>query len=848
MAKKEKKEKPATGLWDKITDSDFQQEGNIDDVDVGDYNTGTMGLFAFNVNCARQLPTLEDSLIPVQRRILWVAYLMKAYKNNKVKSASLIGQTLNYHPHGNASIYMSMVNMAQPFKKGAPIMRGYGNFGSICDPNTVGADRYTEASISDYGYECFFSEFDPDCIEMQPNATRSADEPVYLPSKFPNILIEGVSGLGYGFNSSIPPYNINDVLEVTKKLILDPEDPEIDILPDPPVDGCEIVFNEGLKSIAETGSGSLTMRAHIEIEEDTNKYVFHIRSIPWLADMQNIGEQIVQQCKAGNLSFHDKSDRTRALAKKSKDEFQKHDIDYCLYLHKAYDPLKEKAKLYKLTDLQKTISVQFWAVTDGVNVNHYNIRTLLLAWIDNRREYIRRLLNKKVSKINARITILETLIKLTEKTNLERVIKIIKGSSQESAEDQLMKLYGMNSFIAHKVVDMPLRAFTGDMHQKYIEERDELAKELKKIMGMIYSEKKIDELIISDLDDLKKYAPPKRYCTIIREGKEEAISDTEHIMVFTKKGFYKKLPTVMNSRVKGYGAMAHGDYPILATRCKNLENIILFDSTGRFSIVPVHEFDNTIPSNTGNRVYDVTKLQGEIITVDHEETAADSKLIYSDFGLVSYIVTLTKSGYLKRTSLEEYRNIKQPKSVRCVKLLKENDSLVAASRLMCYPEEESTKKKPKVRLAPSDLLVYTKKGHFTIVKNQDIPVISRDSQGNRCFNLEEDDSCVGFCILPQACEYVACIMDNGYVKKIAVEEFGDLTKKRVSSYITTMDDKTSLYTVIPINPKSVITVATKNGSQDLSFDEIPTMSRKAKGRKLLSLGGDNIIYVGVTEP
>ena len=157
MAKKEKKEKPATGLWDKITDSDFQQEGNIDDVDVGDYNTGTMGLFAFNVNCARQLPALEDSLIPVQRRILWVAYLMKAYKNNKVKSASLIGQTLNYHPHGNASIYMSMVNMAQPFKKGAPIMRGYGNFGSICDPNTVGADRYTEASISDYGYECFFS-------------------------------------------------------------------------------------------------------------------------------------------------------------------------------------------------------------------------------------------------------------------------------------------------------------------------------------------------------------------------------------------------------------------------------------------------------------------------------------------------------------------------------------------------------------------------------------------------------------------------------------------------------------------------------------------------------------------
>lgn len=844
MAKKDTNK--AVGLWDKITDADFQNESNIDDVDIGEYNTGTMGLFAFNVNCARQLPALEDSLIPVQRRILWVAYLMKAFKNSKVKSASLIGQTLNYHPHGNASIYMSMVNMAQPFKKGAPIIRGYGNFGSICDPNTVGADRYTEAAISDYGYECFFSEFDPDCIEMQPNATRSADEPVYLPSKFPNILIEGVSGLGYGFNSSIPPYNINDVIAVTKRLIKDPEDPDINIFPDPPVDGCEIIYNEGLKSIANTGSGSLTMRAHIDIEEDGNKYIFHIRSVPWLADMQNIGEQIVQQCKEGNLSFHDKSDRTRALAKKSKDEFQKHDIDYCLYLHKAYDPLKEKAKLYKLTDLQKTISVQFWAVTDGVNVNHYNIRTLLLAWIDNRREYIRRLLNKKVSKINSRITILDTLIQLTEKTNLEKVIKIIKGSSQESAESQLMKLYGMNSFIAHKVVDMPLRSFTGDMHTKYISERDDLAKELKRIMDMIYSEKKIDELILDDLDDAKKYAPKKRYCKIIRDGQDEEISDTEHIMVFTKKGYYKKLPTVMSSRVKGYGAMIHGDYPILASKCKNLENIILFDSTGRFSIIPVHEFQNTIPSNTGNRIYDVSKLQGEIINVDHEETVEDSKLILSDYGLESYVLTLTKSGYLKRTSLEEYRNIKQPKGVRCVKLLKENDSLVATARLMCYPKEKPAKKS-KVKLIPPNILVYTKKGQFTIVKNEDIPIIGRDSQGNRCMNLEDGDSCVGFCILPNKCKYVTCIMDNGYVKKIPVEEFGDLTKKRASSYITMMDEKTSLYSVVPVNEKTVITVATKNGAQDLTFEDTPTMSRRAKGKKLLTLGGDNIIYVGTSE-
>ena len=842
MAKKN--EKLAAGLWDDVTSADFESEANIDDVDVGEFNTEEMGLFAFNINCARQLPAIEDSLIPVQRRVLWVMYLMKAYKGNQTKCAGITGKAMDYHPHGDASIYQTMVGMAQPFKRGVPFLRGYGNFGTIIAPNQVGASRYTEACISDYGYECFFEDFDYDCVPMQPNAIQTADEPVYLPSKFPNILLEGAPGLGYGFSTCIPPYYIGDVIDLTKRLLKDPEDPDIYLVPDPPCDGCEIVWDKSLNEICDTGTGVLTMRAHIDIEDKGPNYVLRIRSVPWLTSLEDIIKDIGDLCSAGQLPFKDKSDMSRPLARKKPTDPIKHDIDYRLILNKAFDPLKAKQDLYRLTDLQKSISIQFWAVSDGVEVQRYNMRTLVLSWIETRREYIRRLLNKRLARLTARMDLLAVLIKLTEKTNLDKVVKIIKNARGDVAEQALMDQYGMSSYHAHQVIDMPLRKFTAEMHEEYSKEYAQVSLEIQTIMDTIKSSKKIDEKIIEDLDDLKKYCPPHRYCSVVDNSNDQAVSDTEHILVFTKKGNYKKLPSDLKS--KGFGTFGFGDYPIRALKCRNMENVVIHDTTGRFSIVPVHEFENTAANNPGNKTFQVTKLQGEIVGVDNEQRQPETDLLMSDYGLVAYIMTLTRSGFIKKTPLSEFQGLKHPKAVRGVRLLKTNDSLVCAERLLSYPNDGKKRKAPKVKMDPPNVLVYTRDGMFTIIDNDDIPIIGRDTQGIRCIDLQGDDYCVGCCLFPPAAKYALVVTNKGLMKIVEADDLNGY-RKRKSTYLLQIAEGDSLYCVLPIREGDEIHIGTKSRDNVIQFADVPVMARRAKGKKVISLGTENIINIRIEQ-
>ena len=832
------------GLWDKVNEESFTDEKNIETVDVGEYNKDEMGYFAFNINCARQLPALEDSLIPVQRRVMWVAYLMKAYQKRKVKCATLAGQTMNYHPHADSSIYSTIVNMAQPFKKGAPLFKGIGNFGTIIDPVNVGAPRYTETYISDYAYECFFDDLDQDCMEMVPNAVRDAMEPVYLPTKFPNILIEGVSGIGIGFNAVIPPFNINDVIKLTKRLIVDPADPDIIIYPDPPCDGCDIVMTDDLRTICEDGSGSLAMRAHIDVENAGQNFIFPIRSVPWLVALSDVEAKIADLCAKGDLKFKDMADYSRPLLKKKSDDFQKHEIDIRLTLNKAYDPLKELDKLYKLTELQKSFSVRFWAVHEGIKVDKFNIRSLTLGWIDTRREYLRRLLNKKITKINARLTLLSVLIRLTEKTNLEKTISTIKKASSEKVEDSLMREYGITSYLAHRIIDMPLRAFTLDMHQKYADEYDGLEKELKHIMKLIQSEKNIDELILEDLDELKKYAPAHRYCNLVELSGSSNISDTEHIVVFSHAGYYKKLPIELDSRVKGYGQFVRGDYPVQAIKCRNLENLIIYDTTGRFSIVPVHELESTTPSETGTLTRLVAKLTGEIVGVDFAESKTDEEYTERLTGLSTYVVTLSKFGFLKKTPMREFRDLRGSKAIKCAKLANQDDSIIDCQRLLC----ENPDKKAKVSAKqPPDLMIYTKRGNFTIVPNASISITGREAQGSACMNLDGGEYVQGMCILPPTASHVVVITDKGYIKILETKAFGDLSRHKAKTYLLSGEGAGDVIMVRPIKENDAVSLYVKNECIKFAFSDIPILSRFSKGKNLLPSGNDIILHVDVQQ-
>ena len=271
MAKKQSKKDKAESsrLWYDINESDFLAESeNIIDEEISSYDKQAMIYFSQNVNLLRHLPRLADSLKPVERRVLYAFYLNNALPNNKFrKSSRIVGDTMAWHPHSDASIYGTAVGMAQPWKNPVPLVEGDGNFGNDERPSGFAHMRYTDMRMSKYGYDCFFKDFDPDCIETVFNTASDENEPLSLPSKYPNILVNGGFGIATGNSFCIPTYSIPDIVRLTKRLLHNPEASDIYMMPDMPT-GCDIVDNGSLREICDTGNGTLKLRSTITIEDN----------------------------------------------------------------------------------------------------------------------------------------------------------------------------------------------------------------------------------------------------------------------------------------------------------------------------------------------------------------------------------------------------------------------------------------------------------------------------------------------------------------------------------------------------------------------------------------------------
>lgn len=823
MAKKEKK--LDRSIWGQVDVNEFENDDNIEDQDIGTYNLEKMSLFALNINCARQLPALEDSLKPVERRILYVMYQMGAYKGKKAKSSEILGACLRYHPHGDGSVYTTLCGMAQGFKRGQKLIRGIGNFGTIMDPSKCAHYRYTEAALSDYAYECFFEDYDQDCIEVKTAANMTDDEPVFIPGKFPNILVNGATSIAYGYNATIPPYNIQDIIDTTKTLIKNPKAKNIVIIPDIPT-GCDIVDTGSFPEICATGKGTLTMRSHIEIYDAGNNWVLKVSSIPWQSSLVKINQNILALAKSGEIPVKDVHDNSYPM-KNPRDKSEIINvIDYELVIDKAYDPINVRNKLYKKAGLQKTISVNFQVVQNGLQVRSYGLADLILQWIDTRREYLRRLYNKRYAKYNARMSLLNILIELTEKTNLQKTVKIIQSSDRDQVEANLVSIYGMNSFQAKRIADMPLRTFTKDAHEAYMKEAEDLHDKMEKLLEIVQSEKKIDKIIIDNLDDLKKYGTDRK-CRIVNidENNEAEISDTNHIIVFTKKGFVKKLPETSPGRTKTYGAFEAGDYPIKRLAINNRKTITIFDSNGKYSVMPVHEFTNTSHKDPGDRIFKIARLSGEVISAFESITDADANYVRDTMHNDIFIMTITKKGLIKKTPIEEFNSYKTLKGIRGLKL-KPDDALVTAFPLM----------------SSTNIMIYTKMGNYTYLCGKDIPQMAKDTQGVMSVTLGPGDEVQGFCVVPEKSDFIVVLTAKGCMKKIPMESVGLSKSRRDSAYLTYLQNGDTVFQCEAITSKDKIWVCTKTNYNEFDLNQIPDGSRRSKCVKMVPVAvGDNII-------
>ena len=841
-----KKQKSQNFLWDGITEKDFLDESdNIIDEEVGDYDKEAMIFFSQNVNLMRHLPRLADSLKPVERRGLYAIYKDKAFIGTKAKkSGVIVGDTMTWHPHGDGSIYGTLVGMAQPFINPVPYIAGDGNFGNDENSDGYAAMRYTEMLMSKYAQDCFFSDFDIDCIEKIHNTSKDDDEPIALPCKYPNMLVNGGFGIATGNQFCIPTYSIPDIIRVTKKLLKNPDTTDVYMIPDIPT-GCDIVDNGDLREICDTGHGTLKMRSDITIIENPKKpniWILRINNLPWMVNLNTVVDRLSELTKNGVLPIKDIENHSYAIRVKNPNggTMLKRQIKVDIIINKAHDPNKIKQKLYKMTQLEKPISVNFKVVTDALNIEMLNMRGLILAWINIRREYLRRRINKKISKLTARKLLLEILIVLTSKDNLEKTIKIIKNNDEEDIIKALMnnKQVEINSYQAEKIADMKLRAFSKDANDKYKKELSSVMAELKHYLSITKSPKIIDEIIEEQLDDLMKYHIERRSKVICEETDIE-ISDTDHFVVITKMGMIKKLAyqhgNMLKKKTPSLGVFKNQDYPTHGLVINNLDSIFAFDHLGRFSCVPLHEIDSHEPSQYGSNIYDIMKLNGEIVEVFQFLSPDIQSFIKDTLDADIFVVTLTADGYIKKTPITEFTKTRSQKNVLAMNI-RQGDSLVTGKIIL------------QTRKDTRGIMIYTKKGYFSYISIDNIPLQSKTASGLATIKLDADDACKGIAIIGDMDEYILAVTEKGCMKRCELDYLGQPGKRKASSYLAALDSTDAIAYVDTIESDTEITVCTRTSYQTFNSEDIPIKGRKAKCAKMISIPlGNSIISVGVSK-
>lgn len=836
MAKEKKVNRArANALWrDVDIAQDFDLgEDRAEDVDISDFNMPGMLRYSANVNYARHLMRLSDSLKPVERRILYTMKLHGLRPGRKEKSISVQGAVTKLHPHGGSSIYDTMINMAQYWKKQIPLISVDGAIGTEVSA-IYAADRYTEASISQYAWDCFFKDYDDDCVQTMFSTAGNMYEPVSLPSRYPNILINGGTGIAIGNAFTIPPFNVEEVVREVKKKLYQRDDSHVYLVPDFPT-GCDIIDDENaIKSICETGRGNLKVRAKTEIVDEGKHWAIRCTCLPWGTTQEAVVDSIVKHTKNSTLPVKDVQDRHEAIIEHG--EVVSH-VDLWILIDKAHDPYAVREKLFKKTKLEDTIAVNFKVVLEGLKLSgegEASLSYLINNWIDERREYKRRLLNKRISNLTARIELLKILIEMCSGTNLETTISIIKNSSDEDLSKNLIKKYGMSSYQADRIADMKTKAFTKSALARYKEDIKEAKQTLKECYDIVKSEKYIDDMISAELDELQKWYKPRKSQLINPENGKQMDTDTEYYLISTKRGGIKKIAreAVVRSN-RGFGKFTNGDYPTQVLRVRNMDSILFVDNFGKFSVIKAGDIDTLTLADLPGKSFTYTKLEGEIIAMQYFQGKSAAAWLKKNKAGNLYLVTLSRDGYAKKIELKDLISMtddgrKTIKNMRLTKL-RNHDFLAHADYY----------------LGDSPIILYTRKGEYNYLPVETIPSTGREAIGNLIVKLEGDDFCVGCCAINPHAKFLVLVTEKGYAKKCELEYIGKPSASKETSYLATLDNNDGV--VYVDTPIKRITVCTKLGKTEVDLEDIKTLGRKAKPVKKIPMqSGDNIIRV-ITE-
>lgn len=791
-----------------ILSGDQVRHGNfsIEEENISDACYEFNKIFSANSNILRYTPWNITGLLVCEIRILYTLYTYKAYSGKLIKVNKLDGNTTGeYHPHG--SVYGSIVGMAQPWNMNLPYIYGKGNFGDAAG-GVSAAGRYIECYMSEYAYDCFFSEFNPKINDMKPSYTGDRQEPNFiLPTKYPNALINGIVTVGKGISPSIFPCNFNEVCDATIQLMENP-DANIWLYPDFPSRCC--VVDEGqFPEICATGKGKYVMRGETEVTETENgKPCIIIKSTPQGTKLNSIIKKIIElvdtKVITGIAGFIDNN---------GNDEDEPDTINYTIVLKDNADPYKILNMLYKKTSLQDSQHVDMITV-DDYRVKSTNMRQLLLDWIDDRIEYKRRYLNSSIVKLYERLHILEIILFVYGKNNAEKTIQLIKKSiSKKDAIEKLMKEYKITSLQAQTIISMELYDFSPEAMNKYRDEKGKIEVELKKLTDLVSKPSNLKKEIKKELlEGKEKYGRPRVTKVITTDG-DQLVRNSNHTIVITEQGLIKKLP----EKTTTVGNLKDGDKPKEIIHISNLADMILFSSDGVITKISISDIPDHDLKSVGTKLTEFGVAEGKKII---EMKLLPSKETIEKMKDKPHILFITKNGLCKMTPLIDYMNIKTTLNGISIK---DDDELVGAKIV-------GTKK--------SDIIVYTNDGWGTRRNNTKIPIVSRAAKGSSIIKLEQGQTVIGFDIVDKKDKgiFILTNIGNGKIselKSFPTSDNGELL--RLTSLFT--DEK--IVTIRTVKPETTLAVYTTNEIIDINISDLEVMPRMAKCKKLVKLGRSN---------
>jgi len=777
--------------------------------------------YSMSVIIGRAIPDVRDGLKPVQRRILYSMYELGLSHNKPFKkSARIVGEVMGkYHPHGDASIYEALVRMAQPWSMRYSLVEGQGNFGSV-DRDPPAAMRYTEARLHKISEE-MMEDIEKNTVRMLDNFDGSLQEPEVLPSKLPNLLLNGASGIAVGMATSIPTHNLKDVVDTIVAVIKEPDisvERLLDIIkgPDFPTGGI-IIGRAGIREMYVTGKGSFTVRGKVEVKHEKKKKSIIITEIPYGISKADLINQIAEYLQEEEIPVKD-----------LRDESDKEGLRVVIEFPEEINEEVILNNLYQKTGLQTRFNATFLVIDADKQPRLMNLKQIVEAFVRHRFEVIRRRTQYAYQQDSRKAHILEGLIKASRA--IDTVVNIVRGAKDSSdATAQLIDILQLTEEQAKAVLDMRLGRLTNLETQNLQGEYREVLLRLEREKEILMSDEKVYEVMIQELLELKeKYGDERRTEiteyeeTITRFDKKDLVPNKDVVMTLTRKGFLKlmDLNVFRTQRRNGKGVtgtnLMEDDIvsQIIYTQLHN--NTLFFTSFGKVYELENLEIEESGRTTKGKPVNKYIKLeQGEKVLAMMDISDYSGDLLF-----------VTKNGVVKRTKLEEFRNITS-KGIRAI-TFREGDELVSVLKVS---SEEHT------------VLISTKLGMSIRFGLEEVRTMGRSAAGVGGIRLREGDQVVSATILENDEGFILTITENGFGKLTEASEYRKQSRNGIGiKNIADLEKTGAIVGVSYVKGDEEVVVFTKDGATiKFKVSDVPSRGRVAQGVKVIHLADGDIV-------